>query len=356
MTGASAFDGPPAASGVGSWPGTDPLTAAEVILGELHQLPYLPELPARGIGADMIGRCGAVLIDIEFDISTTGYRLVPRPSSVGRRARDLLSRDLDAFEEVLDKARGSATGAGAPLKVQFAGPWTLAAELELTGGHRAVTDRGAVDDIAASLAEGIVEQCTRLEKRFGMSPVVQLDEPQLPAVLAGSLGAVSILDSVAAVPEPRVQDVLDTVIDRIGRPVVVHCCARRDSSPDGRVGGVPFTLLARTPAAAVGFDATGLSAKDLDGVAELIDGGTRLLLGVVPATAPARRPDWKAVVQPALDLIDRIGFPRAVLGSAVDVTPTCGLAGASAAWARRATDLSVEVARALAEEPETLGR
>ncbi|WP_066910753.1 methionine synthase [Millisia brevis] len=356
MTEAPILDGPPTASGVGSWPGTDPLAAAEVILGELDRLPYLPELPARGIGADMIGRCAAVLVDIEFDTSTTGYRVASRPGPVGRRARDLLSRDLDAFEEALEKAGGIGGRERPTLKVQWAGPWTLAATLELSGGHRVLTDRGAARDIAASLAEGIAEHSARLEKRFGVSVVVQLDEPELPSVLAGSLGAVSILDSVAAVREPRVQDVLETVIARIGRPVVLHCCARRDSTPDSRVGGVPFALLGRTGAAGIGFDATGLTTEDLDGVAEVVDGGTRLFLGLVPSTAPARPADWKTVVRPALDLVDRIGFSRTLLGTAVDVTPTCGLAGATTAWARRATDLSVEVARALAEEPETLGR
>src|SRR5712691_2780701 len=38
------------ATGVGSWPGTDPREAIAVILGELPHLPHLPELPARGPG------------------------------------------------------------------------------------------------------------------------------------------------------------------------------------------------------------------------------------------------------------------------------------------------------------------
>lgn len=350
--GASILTGPPIPTGVGSWPGTDPLAASEVIVGELQRLPYLPELPARGIGADMIGRCAAVLVDIALDTSTTGYRVVPRRSAVGRRAHDFLARDLDAFEEARERAGISTHGGHRTLKVQWAGPWTLAAELELTGGHRALTDRGAVADIAASLAEGIAEHTARLEKRLGVTVAVQLDEPQLPAVLAGSLGAVSILDSVPSVPEPRVQDVLETVITRIGRPVIVHCCARRGTSPDPRVGGVPFALLGRVGAAAVGFDATGLTAKDLDGVAELIDRGTRLALGLVPTGKSSA--DWKALVRPALELVDRAGFARTVLNTSMDVTPTCGLAGASAAGARAATDLTVEIARALAEDPETL--
>ena len=40
------------------------------------------------------------------------------------------------------------------LKVQVAGPWTLAASLELTRGDKALADPGAVRDIAESLADG----------------------------------------------------------------------------------------------------------------------------------------------------------------------------------------------------------
>ena len=35
------------ASGVGSWPGTDPLEAVRTVLGLLPDLPFLPELPGR---------------------------------------------------------------------------------------------------------------------------------------------------------------------------------------------------------------------------------------------------------------------------------------------------------------------
>lgn len=355
MTAAPVLTWPVAATGVGSWPGTDPFAAAEVIIGELETLPYLPELPARGIGADVIGRCAAVLVDIELDTSTTGYRLTARPGSVRRRARDLLARDLDAFEELWETSGRRSSAADTVFKLQFAGPWTLAARVEVTGGHRAITDRGAVDDIAASLAEGIAEQCAQVRKRFNVTPIVQLDEPSLPAVLAGSLGAVSILDSVAPIRRPRAIEILDAVIERVGHPVVLYCSPRvgAGSSTDA-AHPVPYGLLAETAAEALGFDATSLSARDLDGVAEALDRGRRLVLGVVPAVTPERTTGWRSVVRPALDLVDRAGFPRSVLRTGVDIAPTGGLAEASDSWARRATALSVEAARALADEPEAL--
>jgi len=52
-------------SGVGSWPGTAPREAAEVVVGELAgALAHIVELPARGVGADMLGRGGALLVDV----------------------------------------------------------------------------------------------------------------------------------------------------------------------------------------------------------------------------------------------------------------------------------------------------
>ena len=42
------------ATALGSMPGGDPLETARVLAGELPQLMPLPELPARGVGADIV--------------------------------------------------------------------------------------------------------------------------------------------------------------------------------------------------------------------------------------------------------------------------------------------------------------
>ena len=76
--------------------------------------------------------------------------------------------------------------------MQVCGPWTLAAMLEVPSGHRALTDQGAVDDIAASLAEGLAQHVAEIEKRVpGAGVVVQIDEPLLPDVLTGNLPTAS---------------------------------------------------------------------------------------------------------------------------------------------------------------------
>src|SRR5690606_8774660 len=44
------------ATGIGSLPGGDVREAAKTVTGSFEDFPHIPELPARGPGADMIGR------------------------------------------------------------------------------------------------------------------------------------------------------------------------------------------------------------------------------------------------------------------------------------------------------------
>ena len=60
---------------------------------------HLVELPARGVGSDIVGRAGALLIDVAIDTVPRGYRIAARPGAVTRRAVSLLDEDIDALEE-----------------------------------------------------------------------------------------------------------------------------------------------------------------------------------------------------------------------------------------------------------------
>ena len=56
------------ATGIGSLPGEDMDAALALVFTELPDLPHLPELPARGPGADMIGRTASALVDLHVDL------------------------------------------------------------------------------------------------------------------------------------------------------------------------------------------------------------------------------------------------------------------------------------------------
>jgi Cobalamin-independent synthase, Catalytic domain len=330
---------PGSATGVGSLPGTDPLEAARTVAGELPELPHLPELPARGVGADLIGRTAALLVDLAVEVVPSAYRVTARPGGDHRRAVDLLRTDLDALEEALDATRPGV------VKVQAAGPWTLAAGVELRSGHRVLTDAGAVREFAASLAEGLAAHVAEVAARSGARVVAQLDEPSLPAVLAGSLSTASGFGTVASVPEGDAEELLRRVLDALPDPVVVHCCAPKP----------PITLLHRAGAGALAVDAAliGSHTAALDAVGEAWDAGTPLLLGLVPSTAPDREPSLRQLARPALELADQVGFDRARLARLAVPTATCGLAGATAGWARRAMALSRDLGKAFVEPPES---
>lgn len=331
------------ATAIGSWPGIDPREAAATVLGELPDLPHLVELPGRGIGADMIGRGSALLVDLRFDSTTRGYRLAARPTAVSRRARDLLRTDLDAIEEAWETA--GLAGSGRAVKVQAAGPLTLAAEVELPGGHRILTDSGAVRDLSESLAEGLARHVAEIGRRLGAQVVVQLDEPRLTTVLNGSLQGPSILNTIRALPEPEALHLLDTVIAAQPGPVVLHSCATRPA----------LSTLGRTAAAAIAIDAaTVTTTADLDALAEILDTGKKLALGLTPTAPPAAPLTWRDIAAPAVRLVDRLALPRTTLATQILPTPTCGLATAPLPWARTALTLTTEAARAFTEDPESL--
>jgi len=329
--------GPGWATGVGSLPGTDPREAAAIVAGELADLPHLAELPARGPGADMVGRTAALLADLHVDLQPSGWRLVDRPGLDERRARSHLSQDLDELERALEGVPG-------PVKLQACGPWTTAASLRLPRGEPALSDAGAVRDLVASLTEGLRTQVAEVRRRLpDVEPVLQLDEPSLPAVLVGGIRSTSGARSFAPVPVPMAEQVLRTLIDAVGAPVVVHCCASRP----------PVALLHRAGAAGLSLDLT-VCPQDLDDeIGEAVEDGVALLAGLVPAVPSGQRSlsSPAATVEPVRRLWRRLGLAPEALRHVV-VTPTCGLAGADPRHALAAMRLAGAGARQLADAPE----
>ncbi|MGW0845990.1 methionine synthase [Streptomyces sp. NPDC002787] len=339
------------ATGIGSMPGGDAREAAKTVTGTFEWpetgMAYLPELPARGPGADMIGRTAGMLVELYARVEPSGWRIGDRPGRDTKRARSWLGEDLDALEEFTQGYQG-------PLKVQAVGPWTLATALELKNGEAALSDPGACRDLAGSLAEGLRQHLAEVRRRVpGARIVLQLDEPSLVAVLRGQVKSASGYRTHRAVDRQLVEATLRDVIgvhapsgdteggETAKGPVIVHSCA-----PD-----VPFALLRRAGADGISFDFTLLTERDDDIIGEAVEGGTKLLAGVVPTTEGALS-DPAGSVMGVRTLWRRLGLHPGLLAEAVTVTPTCGLAGVSPAYARRALAHCVKAARSLADNPE----
>ncbi|MYT69570.1 MULTISPECIES: methionine synthase [unclassified Streptomyces] len=324
------------ATGVGSMPGGDAREAAKTVTGSFEDFPFLAELPARGPGADMIGRTAGLLVDLYARVEPSGWRIGDRPGRDTKRARSWLGEDLDALEEFTQGYEG-------PLKVQAVGPWTLAAALELRNGEAALSDPGACRDLAGSLAEGLRAHLADLRRRVpGAHLVLQLDEPSLIAVLRGQIRTASEYRTHRAVDRQLVESTLRDVLGvHTDGPAVVHSCA-----PD-----VPFALLRRAGADAISFDFSLLTERDDEAIGEAVEGGTRLFAGVVPGVDTALS-DPAGSVMGVRTLWRRLGLNPGSLADSVVVTPSCGLAGASPAYARAALAHCARAARSLADNPE----
>ena len=86
--------------------------------------------------------------------------------------------------------------------------------------------------------------------------------------------------------------------------------------------------------------------QDLDAVGTAVDAGTHLFLGVVSGT-DRPLPTPKATATRVQAWWNELGFPAEQLHTAVTLTPSCGLAGASPAYARAAMTHVREAARYL---------
>lgn len=321
-----------AATGIGSLPGTDIVEAVKTVLGELPDLPFLPELPARGPGADMIGRSAGLLRELPVELYAARWRVATRPGADARRTADLRERDLDTLTEQAADFRGR-------LKLQTAGPWTLATNVELRTGGPVLRDLGAVRDLTASLAEGLRDHVAEIAARMpGASLLLQLDEASLPAVLAGQVPTESGFSTLPAVDRATATGALAAVVERVGVPVVVHCCA-----PEPPIG-----LLADAGAVGVALDLD--LVTDLDPLGEALDAGLGLLAGAAPARAPAA-PEPEQLADRVRGLWRRLGFPLERLPEQVVVTQACGMAGATNEYARAALAAVREAARQLGEDP-----
>ncbi|MFC8125086.1 methionine synthase [Streptomyces sp. NPDC057302] len=330
----SAFRWGPA-TGIGSMPGGDARETAKTVTGSVEEFPYLAELPARGPGADMIGRTAGMLVELYARVEPSGWRIGDRPGRDTRRAKAWLGEDLDALEEFTQGYEG-------PVKVQAVGPWTLAAALELRNGESVLSDPGACRDLAGSLAEGLRDHLADVRRRIpGAQIVLQLDEPSLVAVLRGHIKTASEYRTHRAVDRQLVESTLRDVLGVHDGQGVVHSCA-----PD-----VPFALLRRAGADAISFDFSLLTERDDEAIGEAVEGGTKLFVGVVPGVdGPLSDPAGS--VMGVRTLWRRLGLNPGSLAESVVVTPSCGLAGASPAYARAVLAHCVRAARSLADNPE----
>jgi methionine synthase II (cobalamin-independent) len=289
-------------------PGEDFAETLKVVTGEVPGLPFVPELPARGPHAGMIGRTLGLITDLGADLQPDGWRIGVGEGLDQRRARSLLGHDLDVAEEQLE-------GLDGPLKVQVTGPLSLAAAVERPRGDKMLADHGARRELSEVLAAGLSAHLADLASRFSAVDLhVQVDEPGLQAVLQGSVPTASGWATHRSVAPPEADELLRRVVEVIraaGATPVLHSCA----------ADVPVALVRGAGFGAISFDLS--LARPDDAWAEAFDAGTDLWFGTTSAARVG-------------EFLHRLGFDRDDVDDRLVITPPCGLAGASPDAARAA--------------------
>jgi hypothetical protein len=291
--------------------------AARIIRGELGtpHLPFLAELPDRGVGSDALGRTASLLVELAVDVQPYGWRLVDRPGKDFRRAASALSTDINVLADV---AGGEDAPAG-ELKVQLLGPLSLAAGLHLHNGERALIDYGARRDISESLAAGVGTYLSRVSSAVpGAKLVVQLDEPDIAAVLAGTIPTSSGYRTLRAVAGQEVTESWQLVIEALRAAGAVEIVV---AVPEVEA---PIERIVTAGADGVAVPLRALTSRQWEHLAAAVEAGKRVWAGALDASGTLPK------VADAVDSVWRpwhqMGLPASSLGS-VRVTPTAGLAG-----------------------------
>lgn len=302
------------ATALGPWPGDDPLEATRIIRGELGSphLPFLAELPDRGVGSDALGRTATLLEELAVDVQPFGWRLVDRPGKDYRRAVSALSTDINILADVV----GAEDTSAAEIKVQLVGPMSLAAGLHLHNGERALLDYGARRDLAASLAAGVGAYLARVSAAVpGARLVVQVDEPDIAAILAGSIPTSSGYRTLRAVAASEARESWQVVLDSLRLAGAAEIVV---SVPEIEA---PFDQILAAGADGIAVPMKALTNRQWEQLAGAVEAGKRLWAGVLDPSAELPR---------TADCVERVwrpwrqlGLPAAALAG-VRVTPSAG--------------------------------
>ncbi|RDV09866.1 hypothetical protein DXK94_11595 [Arthrobacter sp. RT-1] len=318
---------PPAevtATGLGPWPGEDPLEAARIIRGELGSphLPFLAELPARGVGSDALGRTASLLEELAVDVQPYGWRLVDRPGKDFRRAASALSTDINVLADVA----GAEDASAEEIKLQLVGPLTLAAGLHLHNGERALLDYGARRDLTASLAAGVGSYLARVSAAVpGARLVVQLDEPDVAAVLAGTIPTASGYRTLRAVAASEARESWRLVMDALRAAGAAELVV---SVPEVEA---PFDQILHAGADGIAVPLKALTSRQWEQLAGAVEAGKRVWAGALDVAA-GQLPKVADCVESVWRPWRQLGLPPSSLAS-LRVTPSAGLAGHSPAQA-----------------------
>ncbi|MBN1813665.1 MAG: methionine synthase [Anaerolineae bacterium] len=333
------------ATGIGSTPHTDPVTAVNFVLETFPHIPYWPQLPRRTFRENMYVQYSehmpGVLIDdekerIRVDLGddwlnqAEGFYamfLEEDPTPFGPS-----SAYAAGLYELL--ARDSPENAWA-VKGQVTGPISFGLQVTDTNLRPSLYDDMMRDTIIKNALRHAQWQEAQL-KKLHPRVLVFVDEPFL-SLFGSAYAAISREDVIAA---------LEEVFTGLECWTGTHCCANTD-----------WSLLLTTSVNIISFDAYGY-AENLalypDDLRKFLDRGGVLAWGLIPNTGEEAETitleKVREVLEQALQLFERKGFDRQELLAKALFTPACGTGTLTVPVAERVMRLTRQLSDRVREE------
>jgi methionine synthase II (cobalamin-independent) len=313
---------------IGSLPFNDPARAVDLVLEELKEVPYWPQLPELGFHENMYAQYSTHLPGILIDGGAKRITVDLKDYDPEGFYTAVVGEDLDYFAYPHDAFRGMYEFLDRPIpkgikaiKGQITGPISCGLQVFDQNGKSAIYDETYGEIIRKNL-----NMCARWQERElkerASNVIMFLDEPSLS--LVGTPFAPIVTDKVV--------EWIDEVLEGLNCIKGIHCCGNTD-----------WPMVLSTDIDLLSFDAysyafsVALYPKELKA---FLDRGGVLSWGIVPNL------DSRLAEESVTTLLDRFekglddlvakGLDRGTILRQSLLTPQCGLGGLDEEWTARA--------------------
>ncbi len=314
-----------AVTGIGSVPFLDTHEAVGLILANMTQIPYWPQMPQKGFQEDMVsqGTGGLPLIFCDLEQRQVRITDADRDTALTDFYEAALQEELEKFslapEEatgfygLLEALRSLPVDAPAFVKGQVVGPVTFATIVKGLDGKAILFDQELIQAVTRGLALKAAWQVAKI-RETGRQAIIFFDEPSLTGF--GSAFLQISREEVIALLTETIAAAREPAEAYFG----VHCCGNTD-----------WSVLLESPIDILSFDSyeffdnLKLYDKPLN---KFLKRGGYLAWGLVPTspTAPAETEAalWEKFTAQVEELVIA-GLDKKALLSQSLITPACGL-------------------------------
>lgn len=344
------------ATGIGSLPHKESAEACELILKNLKDIPFWPQLPARSLWENMYyqfaehipgikDQSGKLVIDTGPGFEERVTEFYEKYLKAAETGFPLLKERAAGFFAFLEASERVKTGPSARrffgVKAQVTGPISYGLSIQDENVRPVLYNEMAMDCVCKNISLIARWQEDALIG-LGTHTIMFIDEPSMATYGSAFFNYGADL----------VSHYLEIATEGLRSLIAIHCCANTD-----------WGLLMQSPATILSFDAYGYQDRLLlytDQLGDFLQRGGALGVGIVPAQWEYLRHESVESLAARLD-----GFFEALAKRGIDrelairrtlLTPSCGLGSQSVEGAESAIELTSSLSREARKRYSLIGK